>query len=235
MGKILEHYSPYMTCPYGNGHIGIDIVGLLNNSTTLDGILAFEKGTIEAIETRCNKTYNNNNTAINEWGHSYGNYVLINHGVINGHTWKTRYAHLQYGSNNLLKVGQQLKKGQGIGEMGNTGYADGGHLHFEVIRDGVTIEPYDFVFKGKELADHDKVVPDTSTEISALNAEIKALSAENAKLKETIALKDAEILALKNQTIKYDDLELFEVEKTGKYYMELNEGEKLFYNIRKSL
>lgn len=153
MGKVLEHYEPMMTMAFGNGHIGIDIVGLLKGAGALDGILAFEKGTIEAIESNCAKVYNNVNDAIRDWGHSYGCYVLLNHGTINGHTYKTRYAHLQYRSNCLLKVGQVIQKGQGIGEMGNTGCTDGGHLHFEIIKDGKVIDPYDFVFKGKELQD----------------------------------------------------------------------------------
>lgn len=164
MGKVLEHYKPMMTYAFGNGHIGIDIVGNLNGTGALDGIVALEKGTIEAIESNCAKVYNNVNDAIRDWGHSYGCYVLLNHGTINGHTYKTRYAHLQYRSNSLLKVGQVIQKGQGIGEMGATGNTNGGHLHFEVIRDGKVIDPYSLIFDGKELSDLDKpkVIPPTS-------------------------------------------------------------------------
>ena len=156
MGKVLEYYNPMMTLPFGNEHIGIDIVGKGNGYGVLDGIVALDKGTIEAIEFNCSKTYSNVNDAIRDWGHSYGCYVLLNHGTINGHVYKTRYAHLQYRSNSLLRVGQVIQKGQGIGEMGATGNTNGGHLHFEVIRDGKVIDPYDLIFKGKELSDLDK-------------------------------------------------------------------------------
>lgn len=164
MSKVLEHYEPMMTMAFGNGHIGIDIVGKGNGYGVLDGIVALEKGTIEAIESNCSKIYNNVNDAIRDWGHSYGCYVLLNHGTINGHVYKTRYAHLQYRSNNLLKVGQVIQKGQGLGEMGATGCTFGGHLHFEVIRDGEVIDPYSLIFGGKELFDLDKpkVVPPTT-------------------------------------------------------------------------
>lgn len=156
MGKVLETLNPMCTLPFGNGHIGIDIVGNSNGWGALDGILALEEGTIESMESNCATVYNNANAAIRDWGHSYGCYVLINHGVINGHTYKTRYAHLQYRSNSLLYVGQHINKGQGIGDMGNTGNTAGGHLHFEIIKDGVTIDPYKVIFEGLELKDLDK-------------------------------------------------------------------------------
>lgn len=155
MAKVLETYKPMCTYPFGNGHIGIDIVGNCNGYGVLDDLLAVESGTIEAIETRCNKVYSDEWTAIREWGHSYGNYVLINHGIINGHEYKTRYAHEVYGSNNLLYVGQYIPKGGGLGSMGNTGCTFGGHLHFELIKDDKTIDPYELIFSDKSIYDLD--------------------------------------------------------------------------------
>jgi murein DD-endopeptidase MepM/ murein hydrolase activator NlpD len=70
----------------------------------------------------------------------YGHYVTIDHG--NG--VKTRYAHLDA---TLVNVGQQVKAGQRIGLGGNSGGVvssgggDGSHLHFEVWKDGVDINP----------------------------------------------------------------------------------------------
>jgi hypothetical protein len=65
-------------------------------------------------------------------GSSYGRWIEINHG--NGYT--TRYAHLSVQS---VRVGQQVVRGQKIGEVGSTGGSSGPHLHFEERRNGLTI------------------------------------------------------------------------------------------------
>lgn len=69
----------------------------------------------------------------------YGKEVLIDHG--NG--VKTRYAHMDSFD---VGVGDSVKQGQVIGKGGNTGdcrstTGDGSHLHFEVLKDGVDINP----------------------------------------------------------------------------------------------
>lgn len=64
----------------------------------------------------------------------YGNHVVIDHG--NG--YRTLYAHMQ----KLYVVsGQTVSRGSAIGQMGSTGRSTGTHLHFEVIRAGVKINP----------------------------------------------------------------------------------------------
>lgn len=65
---------------------------------------------------------------------SYGNYIELDHG--NGYT--TLYAHL---SSIQVTVGQTVVQGQVIGLSGATGYATGPHLHFEVRKNGVKINP----------------------------------------------------------------------------------------------
>lgn len=59
---------------------------------------------------------------------SYGNVVFIRH-TINGKIFTTVYAHLE---NLAVSSGQQVKKGQFLGNMGNTGRSFGPHLHFEI-------------------------------------------------------------------------------------------------------
>ena len=50
----------------------------------------------------------------------------------------TRYAHC---SKLLVKEGQEIKQGDKIAEVGSTGNSTGPHLHFEIRRDGRTINP----------------------------------------------------------------------------------------------
>lgn len=61
---------------------------------------------------------------------SYGNVIFITH-VINGQVYTTVYAHLEA---RLVGEGQDVRKGQVIGYMGNTGHSTGPHLHFELHR-----------------------------------------------------------------------------------------------------
>ena len=67
----------------------------------------------------------------------YGKFVEIDHGggII------TRYAHM---SKILVQTGQQVKAGDNVGEVGSTGRSTGPHLHVEVRRDNVPINPLDF-------------------------------------------------------------------------------------------
>ena len=64
----------------------------------------------------------------------YGNVVYIDHG--NGMV--TRYGHA---SKLLVKPGEHVKQGQVIALVGQTGRADGPHLHFEVRVNGAAIDP----------------------------------------------------------------------------------------------
>ena len=70
--------------------------------------------------------------------YGYGIMVEINHG--NGYA--TRYAH---NSENLVAVGAEVRQGQAIARMGETGRATGPNLHFEVVRDGRRVNPIHFI------------------------------------------------------------------------------------------
>ena len=75
-----------------------------------------------------------------QWGSGgEGNHVVIDHG--NG-IW-TRYYH---GTNNYaVRVGDRVSAGQSILYMGNTGYSFGTHLHFEIVVNGVRVNPESYL------------------------------------------------------------------------------------------
>jgi len=68
----------------------------------------------------------------------YGNMVLVDHG--NG--FKTRYAHL---SQFMVVAGQSVSRGQVLGRMGSTGHSTGPHTHFEIILNGVHVNPLNYL------------------------------------------------------------------------------------------
>lgn len=129
--RVLKTKGNKVTWGYKKGmHNGIDVVG---TGSTLDYIVAHSDGTV--VQARNN--YRTTDTS----GGSYGNYVLIKH--TNG--YYTLYAHMKYNSV-TVKAGQKVKKGQTIGYMGNTGYAFGAHLHFEVRdKNNVIINPTAYI------------------------------------------------------------------------------------------
>ena len=68
------------------------------------------------------------------WGGGYGYYVKIQHEG----GYATLYAHC---SRISVRVGQEVVKGEVIGFMGSTGRSTGSHLHWEIHRDGVRVDP----------------------------------------------------------------------------------------------
>jgi murein DD-endopeptidase MepM/ murein hydrolase activator NlpD len=100
--------------PRGRGfHPGVDI-GVPSGATVLaadDGIVVFAG-----------------------WAGAYGILVSVDHG--NGYV--TKYAH---NSRVLVSEGQRVEKGQQIARSGNTGNSTGPHVHFEVVRQGVPLNP----------------------------------------------------------------------------------------------
>ncbi|PAB59665.1 peptidoglycan DD-metalloendopeptidase family protein [Anaeromicrobium sediminis] len=72
------------------------------------------------------------------WKNGYGKIIILDHG--NG--FQSYYAHC----NSLkAKVGEYVKKGEVIATVGKTGRVTGPHLHFEVRKNGVAIDPLNYV------------------------------------------------------------------------------------------
>ena len=81
---------------------------------------------------------NKNVNSRGQGGGGYGEFVVIDHG--NGRS--TLYGHM---SGVAVSVGQKVSKGQVIGQVGNTGFSTGPHLHFEFRENGVKKNPVDYV------------------------------------------------------------------------------------------
>lgn len=68
----------------------------------------------------------------------YGNQIIIDHGF----GYKTRYAHLSFVN---VAEGMKIKRGENIGNVGNSGKSTGPHLHYEVIYKGRPTNPANYM------------------------------------------------------------------------------------------
>jgi murein DD-endopeptidase MepM/ murein hydrolase activator NlpD len=76
----------------------------------------------------------------NPWDES-GRAFIVVVGHPNGYV--TRYGHLV--PNKKVRVGQLVRKGRPIGQMGNTGFSTGTHLHMELLRGNTPLDPVSFL------------------------------------------------------------------------------------------
>ena len=81
----------------------------------------------------------------------YGKHIRIDH----GYGFVTLYAHLN--SYNVNR-GQTVKKGDIIGFVGNTGRSKGLHLHYEVIKDGKSVNPVNYFYGSLTAEEFDEVL-----------------------------------------------------------------------------
>lgn len=81
----------------------------------------------------------------------YGKYVVIDHGF----GYETLYAHM---SKINVRVGQKVKRGEIIGQVGNTGSSSAPHLHYEVVKDGQKINPINFFFNDLTPDEYDRLI-----------------------------------------------------------------------------
>ena len=109
-------------------HTGIDI-----SAEQGIAVIAASDGTVSQVQTWDGSTTTGDQ--------SYGNMVQITH----ADERTTLYAHL---SKVLVSSGDSVSAGETIGYVGNTGNADGAHLHFEVRQSGQTVDPRPFITGG---------------------------------------------------------------------------------------
>ncbi len=89
-----------------------------------DPIAAYDSGTVAETGSTAN----------------YGNYIIIDH----GNDKQTLYAHC---GTLLFKEGDEVRLGDIIAGVDDTGYCYGPHLHFEVIRNGESVDPVSYLEK----------------------------------------------------------------------------------------
>jgi murein DD-endopeptidase MepM/ murein hydrolase activator NlpD len=124
--------------PFNGGrrmHTGVDLAGQvgLKVFATGDGIV------IEAENAR----------------NGYGKEVIIDHGF----GYMSRYAHLQKIS---VKRGQKIKRGQFIGNLGDTGRSTGPHLHYEVVYRDKAVNPVYFYFENLTAEEYREILAHSS-------------------------------------------------------------------------
>ena len=92
--------------------------------------------------TLVNNNFSNNYNTWSIGRLDYGNYVKISHAG----NFQTLYAHL-LNSGGLLNIypGKQVRRGEQIGFLGNTGYSSGPHLHFEIRYNGDPKNPLPYL------------------------------------------------------------------------------------------
>ncbi len=74
----------------------------------------------------------------------YGNVVILDHGG----GYETYFAHL---NRRLVTAGQTISRGDRIALMGNTGRSTGVHLHYEIRKDGVAVNPMTYIKAGRNV------------------------------------------------------------------------------------
>jgi murein DD-endopeptidase MepM/ murein hydrolase activator NlpD len=91
----------------------------------------------------------------------YGKMIVIDHGF----GYKTRYAHMHEFA---VRQGQTIKRGELIGYVGDTGLSTAPHLHYEVMMNGVLINPVHYFFNDLTPAEYEKMVELASIENQSL-------------------------------------------------------------------
>lgn len=116
----------YISSPFTNGRRYVEAFSVSTKHRAIDYAAAF--GTpIRAI--------GDGTVTFAGWTSiGYGNFTSIKH----DNTYSTNYGHQ---SKIIVKRGQRVKQGQVIGYVGSTGFSTGPHLHFEMEKNGVKVNP----------------------------------------------------------------------------------------------
>ena len=97
------------------------------------------------------------------WHGGHGNFVKLSHSGGLG----TGYGHM---SRIAVSSGERVRRGEVIGYVGSTGLSTGPHLHYEVYRNGATVNPLTVKFQQQSLL--------SGKELAAFRAQLNALKSE---------------------------------------------------------
>ncbi len=143
--RRISSYFGYRTDPFYKVkklHEGVDF-----STPAGTDVFATGDGVVETVE----KSY-----------YGYGNTVIINHGF----GYKTVYSHL---SAFKVKQGEKIKRGQLIAKTGNTGKSTSPHLHYEVRKNNVPINPIHFFFNDLTPEDYDLILELSSAQTQTMD------------------------------------------------------------------
>jgi len=122
-------------------HTGIDFAAPIGTP-----IYATADGVVEEVDIRFS---------------GYGKMITINHGF----GYQTRYAHMH---DFAVRKGQKVKRGDLIGYVGNTGLSTAPHLHYEVVLNGVLINPVHYFYNDLSPSEYEKIIELASIENQSL-------------------------------------------------------------------
>ena len=122
-------------------HNGIDFAASIGTP-----IYATADGSVSKVEVRFS---------------GYGKVVEIDHGF----GYRTRYAHMH---DFTVKKGQQVKRGDLIGYVGNTGLSTAPHLHYEVLINDERVDPVHYFFNDLTAAEYERILELASAENQSL-------------------------------------------------------------------
>ena len=104
-----------------------------------------------SIGTEIYATGNGKVVEVNNSARGYGNTIVIDH----GYSYQTQYSHLKRFA---VQPGQEVKRGQVIGYVGSTGKSSAPHLHYEVHKNGVAVNPIFYFFNDLSPADFEEII-----------------------------------------------------------------------------
>lgn len=151
-GVLLGVSRVNVTCPFGKVDFWVGKTHVLFHNgidmTPIAPVTAFERAKVKQIG----------------FSASAGNFVVLSHA--NG--FETLYKHLANGSIQN-KVNEIVEKGLVIGKAGATGNVTGGHLHFEIKENGVSIDPLPYLQGKKKIMPYADSINLVRPELPQLN------------------------------------------------------------------